>query len=239
MVTRSAYDNFISTTFPRLTPQDTNRLSALYQVGSAQPDDGGVRYDTLGIGGPTALNQSEMATGIQQAVFDISAEAVFDCPAQWLAEAFSTGGRQAWKYQYSVTPAYHGADLSAYFAIGAQDPNPDFRRTFQKILGNFVIHGTPVISGTDATANQTNATVPIRPDGKLDWPVFTLHEPWQMDLNTTGGVVEEITVTPYLSYYERSGPGIVNNFRLVDALAWEGGRGRRCSFWRDVAEGAE
>ena len=56
-----------------------------------------------------------------------------------------------------------------------------------------------------------------------------------MNLNTTGGNLTQVVVTPELIYYERVGAGIINNFRLVDALSWEGGRGARCDFWRDVS----
>lgn len=31
------------------------------------------------------------------------------------------------------------------------------------------------------------------------------------------------------------GPGLSNNFTLADAYAWEGGRGRRCEFWRELS----
>lgn len=71
-----------------------------------------------------------MATGLQQTVFNIFAETTFDCPAQWLAEAFGAF-RQAWKYQYSVTPAYHGADLNAYFNGVPPGPVPDSTTRFR------------------------------------------------------------------------------------------------------------
>lgn len=29
-------------------------------------------------------------------------------------------------------------------------------------------------------------------------------------------------------------PGLKNNFTLVNAYTWEGGRGYRCDFWRSV-----
>ncbi len=233
--TRSAYDSFITTTFPLFTTSDVNSLNAIYKIDEAQPGDDGVRYDTNGLDEPTALNQSEMATGIQQVAFAVAAENVFDCPAQWLAEAFSTEGRVAWKYQYSVTPAYHGADLPAYFAVGAAQPNAEFRQTFQKILGSFIMNDSPVISARDAKANRCNATVPTDSHGDLHWPPFTAAHPWHMNLNTTGGTVSTVTVTPELSYFQRDGPGIVNNFSLANALAWEAGRGARCDFWRTVS----
>ncbi|KKK25582.1 hypothetical protein AOCH_000074 [Aspergillus ochraceoroseus] len=231
VVSREAFANYISSTFPRLTEEDKFLLNEIYLTRDSQPSDDGPRFDTLGDCGPTALNQSEMATGLQQTVFNIFAESTFDCSAQWLAEAFSEGPHSAWKYQYSVTPAYHGADLAAYFS----DAVTDFNHAFQKIWGNFIIHNTPVISLADATADKPNATAPIGPHQNLLWPEFTPFSPWQMDLNTTGGYIKQTVVTPNLTYYLREGDGIVNTFRLADAYAWEGGRGDRCSFWRAVS----
>ncbi|KAK8065465.1 carboxylesterase family protein [Apiospora hydei] len=226
-----AYDTFISSTFPNFTAEDKENLNTIYQINQAEPGNNGTRFDTLGDQGPTALTVSEMATGLQQTVFNIAAESLFDCPAQWLVKAFSSGtntsygsnnrSRQAWKYQYSVTPAYHGADLMSYFPVapaGTANPNADFDRAIQKIWGNFIVTGSPVISLADAKAGFSNATAPVDGD-KIDWPAYTLSEPYQMDLNTTGA----------------SGSGIVNTFRLVNATSWEGGRGERCAFWRDVA----
>lgn len=238
VVSGADYDTFVAATFPLFTPADTTRLKKVYRVADLVSVDNATRFDTLGDSGPTALTQSEMATGIQQSVFNMQAETTFACPAQWLAEAFSSdrsSERQAWKYQFSVTPAYHGADLSAYFAVGATVPNADFRHAFQKIWGNFIMKNNPVISLVDATAGFANATVPFGLDGEIQWPLYNTNEPWQMDLNTTGGIVTETVVTTNLSYFERTGAGIVNTFRLVNASSWEGGRGARCDFWRSIS----
>lgn len=143
--------------------------------------------------------------------------------------------RESWKYQYSVTPAYHGADLSAYFSACVSTPNADFSHALEKIWGSFIMRDTPVIRIQDAAAGFANATVPGGADGEIQWPAYAPREPWQMDLNTTGGVVTEAVVTSSLSYYERTGAGIVNTFRLADALVWEGGRGSRCDFRRSVS----
>ncbi|KAK7967594.1 carboxylesterase family protein [Apiospora aurea] len=245
--TKDAYDVFIFRTFTNFTAEDKGNLDSVYQINQAEPGNNDTRFDTIGNQGPTALTVSEMATGLQQTVFNIAAESLFDCPAHWLAEAFSSGtntshgsnnrSRQAWKYQYSTTPAYHGADLMSYFpvaAAGTANPQADFDRAIQKIWGNFIVTGSPVISLADAKAGFSNATAPADGD-KIDWPAYTLSEPYQMDLNTTGGKVTLTTVTPDLSYYERSGSGIVNTFRLVNATSWEGGRGERCAFWSNVA----
>jgi hypothetical protein len=193
----------------------------------------------LGDIGPTANTVSGMATGIQQTTFNIAAESIFQCPSQWIAEAFSSpkSGRQSWKYQYSLDPAYHGADLGAYFVSGNGPPNPSFQQSFHRIWGNFIINGTPVISVEDATAGAANATVPIdasHPD-QISWPQYSLQNSTFMNLNTTGGDVSLVTVTDELSYYVRQGDGIVNTFRLANATTWEGGRGDRCKFWQSIA----
>lgn len=59
-----------------------------------------------------------------------------------------------------------------------------------------------------------------------------------MNLNETGG--EEISAvgitfdgTP-LNVTQYRNPGLRNNFTLVDAFTWEGGRGARCDFWRSM-----
>ncbi|KAI1452517.1 putative carboxylesterase [Annulohypoxylon moriforme] len=233
--TVTKFNDFVSSTFPSLTSDDVSLLNDVYQIASL-PIGSGIPYDTLGFTGPTALYQSGIATGIQQAAFNLAAENTFACPAQWFAEAFTTRSLQAWKYQYSVTPSYHGADLNAYFSVDVTFPNADFRHAMQKIWGNFIINNSPVISVPDATANYTNATVPIGMYGNIDWPEFSLAKPVQMNLNTTGGNVSTVTVPPYLSYYVREGSGIVNTFNLSNAFTWEGGRGERCEFWRIVAE---
>ncbi|KAI0506603.1 Alpha/Beta hydrolase protein [Xylaria bambusicola] len=234
--TRAQYDDFITETFPLFTSEDINKLNKIYEISDELPPDDGVVFDTLGYTGPTALTQSGIATGIQQSAFNLAAETVFDCPAQWVAEAFSTGCTSAWRYQYSVTPSYHGADLRAYFAVGASTPAADFRHAMQKIWGNFIINNTPVIPVADAMGNYENASVPVVGNKSvIDWPRFTRSNPVHMNLNTTGGDVKLVTVGDTLAYYVRSGPGVVNTFSLADSFAWEGSRGDRCNFWRAVS----
>ncbi|KAJ5964880.1 CAZyme family CE10 [Penicillium vulpinum] len=227
--------DYIHSAFPSFSPKDYSRLMDIYGVRHSSPENTGPRYDTLGDSGPTALNQSEMATGLQQTVFNIYAESSFDCPAYWLAGAFA-GGRtkESWQYQYSVTPGYHGSDLSAYFSVGATTPARGFMHAFQKIWGNFIINNTPVISITDAKGGADNATVPEGVNGDISWPKWNSDSPVVMNLNTTGGSTVFVEVTPELTYWVRDGPGVTNEFRLADASKWEGGRGARCEFWRSV-----
>lgn len=223
---------------PRLNRSEVATLNAVYATHDSQPGNDQARFDTLGDSDPTALTQSGMATGIQQTAFNVAAEVTFHCSAQWLAEAYSVDSRQAWKYQYSVTPSYHGADLSAYWSVNVSIPNADFRHAFQKIWGSFIINDSPVISVRDATAGSPNATVPQSAENPdmIDWPEYALTQPRQMDLNTSGGYVDLVTITDQLRYYVRKGDDIVNVFRHTDTLTWEGGRGDRCEFWRNVSE---
>lgn len=224
-----------------MTPTDFDQLLEIYKVSSSSLGSTGPLYDTLGNRGLTAVNQSEFATGLQQTAFNIFAETAFDCPSYWLADAFSfkasglaSKRKESWKYQYSVTPAYHGVDLTAYFSVGWTVPNFEFREAFQRMLGNFIVNNTPVISISDAKGGMDNATVPEGTNGDIDWPRWDHVSPVLMNLNTTGGFLFRRTVTDHLAYWLREGSGITNEFRLADAEAWEGGRGERCDFWQRV-----
>ncbi|CRL22538.1 Acetylcholinesterase, insect [Penicillium camemberti] len=233
--TTASFLSYIHSTFPLFSRGDYSRLLDNYGFWNSSPQNNASRYDTLGDRGPTALNQSEMATGLQQTVFDIYAESVFDCPSYWLADAFSGGHtKESWKYQYSVTPAYHGADLTAYFSIGATTPTRGLIHAFQKIWGNFIINDTPVISIVDAKGGADNSTVPEGANGDISWPRWNRSSPLLMNLNTTGGTMVYDKVTDHLSYWLQKGHGVTNDFSLADALTWEGGRGKRCEFWRSV-----
>ncbi|KAJ5154782.1 CAZyme family CE10 [Penicillium coprophilum] len=233
--TTGGFLSYVHSAFPSLSGRDYSRLLDIYKSWDSSPENNGPRYDTLGDRGPTALNQSEMATGLQQTVFNIYAESSFDCPSYWLADAFSGAGtKESWKYQYSITPSYHGADLSAYFSVGATTPTRGLIDAFQKIWGNFIINDTPVISIIDAKGGADNATVPEGVNGDISWPKWNSGSPVLMNLNTTGGTTVYVEVTDSLTYWLREGPGVTNNFKLADASKWEGGRGQRCEFWRSV-----
>ncbi|KAJ5849585.1 hypothetical protein N7455_009441 [Penicillium solitum] len=233
--TTASFLSYVRSTFPLFSRGDYSRLLDTYGFRNSSPQNNASRYDTLGDRGPTALNQSEMATGLQQTVFDIYAESVFDCPSYWLADAFAGGHtKESWKYQYSVTPAYHGADLTAYFSIGATTPTRGLIHAFQKIWGNFIINDTPVISIVDAKGGADNSTVPEGVNRDISWPRWNRSSPLLMNLNTTGGTMVYDKVTDHLSYWLQEGHGVTNDFSLADASKWEGGRGKRCEFWRSV-----
>ena len=100
------------------------------------------------------------------------------------------------------------------------------------IWGNFVIADNPSIP--NEVANGAASTDPGASNPASAWPAFSFADPMQIDLNQTGGTPFE---TPGLGGANLTifvEPGLVNDITLVDAFAWEGGRGVRCEFWRKV-----
>ena len=107
--------------------------SGLYRTCAFLPvtdDPNAAKSAALGYTGPTAPNESQLATGQQQRANNIYAEMTFVCPSYWLAEAFSDKGRTSFKYQYSVPLATHEADVSGYFGPAAVTQGLDFEYAF-------------------------------------------------------------------------------------------------------------
>ncbi|KAJ5938508.1 CAZyme family CE10 [Penicillium verhagenii] len=233
--TTADFMTYVKGMFPQFIASDLSRLLEIYGFASSSPGPFSPLFDTLGDHGLTAVNQSEFATGYQQTVYNIFAETAFDCPSYWLMDAFSgKKGKESWKYQYSVTPAYHGADLTAYFSVDTTTPTRGIRHAVQKILGSFIIKDSPVVSIQDAKGGASDAIVPENSDGHILWPMWNDSLPIMMDLNTTGGNLLYKNVTRHLAFWLREDPGVVNHLRLANANRWEGGRGERCRFWREV-----
>ena len=65
------------------------------------------------------------------------------CPAYWMVEAFTDKGRNAYKYQYSVPPATHGSDVSAYFGPPSVVQSPEFEKAFasESIFFEYLLTG--------------------------------------------------------------------------------------------------
>lgn len=101
--------------------------------------------------------------------------------------------------------------------------------------GSFTITNSPVISIQDAKGGASDAIVPEDSDGHILWPLWNGSSPMMIDLNTTGGNSLYRTVTRHLAYWLREDPSVINHFRLVNANCWEGERGERCRFWREVS----
>lgn len=218
------------------------------------------KFATNGNSTPTALNESTYGTGQQQradvsTIFfflrlpssdelpqsivrvlkflqNVYAETTFVCPSYWLAEAFTNNNRVAYKYQYSVIGASHGTDLTSSFGPPTPNQGPDFDKAFMTIWGNFITQNNPSISsaianGVNGTGNGLAAT---------DFPAWNLRNPLQLNLNETGGQAYSSmsfdVQAPNITEFEE--PGLMNDFSVVDAYSWEGGRGVRCDFWRSV-----
>ena len=147
-----------------------------------------------------------------------------------MAEAYSPDhGRSAYKYQYSVRVAFHGSDVAGYFGPATANQGPDFAKAFMRIWGNFITTFNPSIS--PSIANGASSSDPSAANPASSWPPFTIYQPYQIDLNETGG---HLTSEPFggTNVTEIAGPGLKNNFSLVNAWTWEAGRGVRCDFWR-------
>ncbi|ETN41115.1 uncharacterized protein HMPREF1541_03050 [Cyphellophora europaea CBS 101466] len=244
---------WLNRTFPLFAPSDIAKILLYYP--SPDDDTVGSEFSTSGYEGPTAVNQSYVGTGQQQRANNIYAETTFVCPSYWMAEAYTPSGatdRKGYKYQYSVPPALHGSDTVAYFSPpDTANVGEDMGVAFKTILGSFVVSDNPSIaldvafgaaSATATGANATTAAAGPGPAGQVgagsaaiaDWPPFSLSQPWQIDLNQTGGTPTQV---PFgmVNITEFFPPGTRNSIGLYDAWTWEGGRGVRCDFWRSMA----
>ena len=94
-----------------------------------------------------------------------------------------------------------------------------------------------MVSVADAKGGVANSTVPAASGygDYIDWPTWNERKPVLMNLNATGGVATFLKPTENLFYNVYSDPGVSNQINLADARDWEGGRGKRCDFWKSVA----
>lgn len=224
--------HYLEVIFPMFSNNDIAKILYYYPLNNASVNPNALLYATDGIHRPTTLSESTAATGQNERAIAIYGETTFICPSYWLAEAYSDNGYggQAWKYQFSIPNAYHGADGPAYFS----DPDDtdyyskDFVYAFEKMIGNFILHDNPQISNLVANGITTNNTA-YNPAS--DWPPYSIYDPAMLDFNTTCPHTKEIGGLPYCT-----GPGELNTFSLADAYTWEGGRGVRCDFWKMMGE---
>lgn len=134
-------------------------------------------YATLGYTGATAINESSIASGQQQRANNIYAESTFVCPSYWLSEAYTDLGRSAYKYQFSVLPAVHGIDVSAFFNTPVPGQGAAFIAQFQRIWGNFVRYNDPSLM-MGAAGNGSVS-------GAVNWPAFNLSNPVIVNCEST------------------------------------------------------
>ncbi|KAL6720083.1 hypothetical protein ACLMJK_002004 [Lecanora helva] len=233
IVTEDDFVNFLRNTFPLFTEDDISRVLLYYPSTNASVSMTTPEFATSGNSTPTALNESTFGSGQQQRADNVYAETTFVCPAYWMAEAFTSNNRVAYKYQYSVIGAQHGSDVTAYFGPPTPNQGPDFVRAFQTIWGNFITQNDPSISAK--IANGENSTATTSP--ATDFPTWSLAAPYQLNLNETGGTgfsaMSFAPTAPNITLFRE--PGLMNAIEVVNAYTWEGGRGTRCDFWRSVA----
>ncbi|KAH8174972.1 carboxylesterase family protein [Sarocladium implicatum] len=243
ITTDEEFEAWLDNALPLFTPSDIEKVLLYYPKGQGSGTD----YATSGHSGPTANSQSSVATGLQARANNIYGEMTFVCPAYWIAEAYSSsvpdGGvpRKAFKYQYSVPPALHGADGNAALYAPSGNIGEDLSMAYKAILGNFITRDDPSIPvqlavGEDDKPHGEEGQVGDGFKEIANWPLYTIARPYQFSFNQTGGEAMEIplddegvNVTTYVP------PGVSNSFGLFDAYIWEGGRGFRCDFWRSMA----
>lgn len=219
--------------YPTFDNNDISRLLDYYDIRTnASTDPDAPLWATDGTSdGPTNLNQSTRATGQQQRAIAIVGETELICPSYWLAEAYSSSNHigNAWKYQFSIPNAEHGADTYAYLR---DFYSPEFSNAFRKMYGNFILHDNPSIDSAVAEGTAPGGYGNSTYNPISDWPAYSVAEPVMANLNTT---CPEIITQSNLPYCGTAG-NVQNRIRLVDAAEWEGGRGRRCDFWRMMGE---
>ncbi|KAI0973891.1 carboxylesterase [Xylaria arbuscula] len=239
--------NFVLTNYPRLSEQNISSILNLYAV----PENVSRIYaDSNGLSPPYSTTNSDWAVGWQQAANNLYAEATFVCPSYWLADAFTgVGGKNSWKYQYSVPPSSHATDVSPLITdptVQGTGLDEVFRTAFQQIWGNFVVRGDPTLSTV-----QTSAAVQgnITAASHASWPEWSGRpgRDFLLNLNMTGGVPVTVStqvgqsvvnLTHYVPSDGSSYPELEAEFNLVPAWSWEGGRGKRCQLWVELSQWA-
>jgi carboxylesterase type B len=229
--TEDDFVTYIRQTFPLFKDSDISKTLMYYPSTNASVSANAIDFATNGVDGATALNESTVASGQQQRADNLYAETTFNCPGYWLSEAFSDGGRSAYRYADSVIPALHGEDVAGYFGPRTPQFGVDFEYAWMKIWGNFITKSNPSISNAVANGASSNSTA-FNPAS--NWPRYTIANPYQINLNQTGSTPTTVAVGGK-NITELTGDGLRNAFTLANAYTWEGGRGMRCDFWRSVA----
>ncbi|KAJ1023601.1 hypothetical protein NDA16_003218 [Ustilago loliicola] len=215
--------DWLKTLLPLAKEEDITKILLQYPV----DDSVTTNYATNGLDQPDATSVSPVAHGQQARAGNIYGELTFVCPSYWMSEAYSGSGRSSYRYQYSVVPAIHGNDVVGYFGPPSLVQSPQFVKAFQNIFGNFVTKDKPSIPSSLINNNSD-------PNPANNWPRYSASSPYQINLNQTGGTPTE---APFLGteVTTLTGDSLRNDFTKVNANTWEGGRGRRCDFWRLIA----
>lgn len=223
---------FLRTMFPRLGPAARQEVLDSYPVDPAVEAD----YATDGLTQvPFASSVNSAAHGWQAAADLMYGEAFVACPAYWLANSFAERRRPAWVYQYSIVPAYHGADMNALWSnvVALMGPTVDprrpdwlgeaFKARFKDMWTRFVHARPPWLPG--GSGNQTD-------DGSWGWPGRRGPVDVFLNLNQTGGTEVArpfFSATANVSYL--TDPGLTPTASSHHAQRWERDRYARCALW--------
>ncbi|XXH03308.1 hypothetical protein Hte_009706 [Hypoxylon texense] len=224
ITSQSAFRKFLFSNYPRLSEENVTNILALYSVPDAASD---ILADSDGENPPYSTTNSEMAYGWQQAATNLYAETTFVCSSYWLADAFAKKKEgKAWRYQFSVPPAYHSFDLVPLFDPAdttAQGMDQVFRTAFHQLWGNFIVHGDPALTSVQiGGADHGNITAA----GSGHWRQWSGLPGGSMMLN--------INVTEGVAASTSSSTPPEAAFKMVEGTSWEGGRGDRCQLWAEL-----
>jgi len=216
ITTASRFLSFISLNWPLASSTALATIASVYDIDplitASHP-----KYDTDGLHPPYATSVSGAAVSWQQAAYNLYGETTFVCPAYWLADAYTAKNKKAWRYQVSTPNAFHGVDIGfltgdPVTATSTSGPvGEEFRRGFQEVWGRFIVNGDPTLSVVGAGAGSGVAAAA---EGR-----------WRAWGEGPGGGRDMLNLNVTQGTAGRA------DWSVVDALAWEGGRGKRCAFW--------
>lgn len=191
----ATFETYIQNLFPQF---GNSTLANLYRYYPTPEISGGL-YDTQ-------LNRA----------VQVYTDAVFACPGNWIADAFS----QSYRYLFDVPYAAHGFDVPYYLPNAAGEAYPTtnnpFAEFFNAMLGTFAISGVPTLGN--------NLTLPL-----WNGAVYGT----QVNLTVTGE-----TLLPFVfggAYNLNLSIGGVPSASLTTGLRTTNGGLDRCEFWRSVA----
>jgi carboxylesterase type B len=232
ITTKPSFFTWLESELPLFTTANISSLLTLYPL-PLLSNSSHTRFATPGTAqdkNNTALSTSATASGLQQLANLIHAERTFICPSYWLAESFSAhsrGGR-GWKLQFSIPVAVHAVDEQLVFGNRLlPSQGEEVVGWVQRLWGGFVGSGDPRLLRMG--------------EGKVvgNWTPYTFGHPVMLNVNQTGGTRQPVdaSLSPFLQGVDADwyiGPGLRGKLEVVDGETWEGGRGKRCEFWREV-----